>query len=214
MRKVIRDFVRAVSETLPILEPIYEFGSFQVTGQEELANLRSFFQGMKYVGADLRDGPGVDVVLNVHNIDLPSESVGTILCLDTLEHVEYPRKAIDELSRILKPGGMLVISSSMDFPIHDFPYDFWRFTPDGFKSLLTPFSETFIESAGNKEFPHTVVGIGFKDSISGHITSEFTDKIKSWKDCYKIIQRKSWKRLLKVTISTIRLAIYRKIKNA
>ena len=54
MRKVIRDFVRAVSETLPILEPIYEFGSFQVTGQEELANLRPFFQGMKYVGADLR----------------------------------------------------------------------------------------------------------------------------------------------------------------
>ncbi len=95
MRKVVRDFIREVSETLPILEPIYEFGSFQVTGQEELANLRPFFQGMKYVGTDLREGPGVDVVLNVHNIYLPSESVGTILCLDTLEHVEYPSKAID-----------------------------------------------------------------------------------------------------------------------
>ncbi len=100
----------------------------------------------------------------------------------------------------------------MDFPIHDFPYDFWRFTPDGFKSLLTPFSETFIESAGNEKFPHTVVGIGFKDSISGHITSEFSDKIKSWQDCYNIIQKKSWKRLLKITISPLRLAIYRRIK--
>ncbi len=211
MRNVIRDFVKIVSETLPTLGPIYEFGSFQVAGQEDLANLRPFFQGMKYVGTDLREGPGVDVILNVHDIDLPSESVGTILCLDTLEHVEYPRKAIDELTRILKPGGMLVISSSMDFPIHDFPYDFWRFTPDGFKSLLKPYSETFVGSAGNDESPHTVVGIGFKDSASGNITSEFSEKIEVWKDNHKITQKKSWKRLLKITISPLRLAIYRKL---
>ncbi len=109
MRAAIKDFTKTVAETLPILEPIYEFGSYQVLGQEELANLRPFFPGKKYVGTDLREGTGVDAVLDVHNIDLPSESVGTVLCLDTLEHVEYPRKTIEELNRILKRNGMLVI---------------------------------------------------------------------------------------------------------
>ena len=212
MRESIRDFAKVVAETLPILEPIYEFGSFRVSGQEEFADLRTFFPGKKYVGADLREGLGVDVLLNVYNIELPSESVGTVLCFDTLEHVEYPRKAIEELNRILKPNGMLLVGSPMDFPIHDFPYDFWRFTPDGFKSLLAPFSQTFVESAGNNDFPHTVVGIGFKDSMSGNITSKFTENIKVWKDRHEITQKKSWKRLLKITISPLRLAIYRKIK--
>lgn len=212
MRESIRDFTKVVAETLPILEPIYEFGSFLVSGQEEFADLRTLFPGKKYVGADLREGPGVDVLLNVYNIELPSESVGTVLCFDTLEHVEYPRKAIEELNRILKPNGMLVIGSPMDFPIHDFPYDYWRFTPDGFKSLLASFSRTVIEYAGNNDFPHTIVGIGFKDSTSGNITSKFTKKIKVWKERHKIIQKKSWERLLKITISPLRLAIYRKIK--
>ncbi len=79
--------VLLMSETLPIDEPIYEFGSLQVAGQEGYA--------------DMCEGAGVDVILNLHQIDLSNESVGTGLLLDTLEHVEYPRKAMDELHRIL-----------------------------------------------------------------------------------------------------------------
>ena len=43
----------------------------------------------------MREGPSVDVILDLHNIDLPSSSVGTVLLLETLEHVEYPYKALD-----------------------------------------------------------------------------------------------------------------------
>ena len=136
MRELIKQFVKICAETLPINEPIYEFGSLQVAGQEGFADLRPFFSVKKYVGADMRKGPGVDVLLNLHNIDLPSKSVGTALVLDTFEHVEYPRKAIDELYRILKPNGIIIISSVMNFPIHDHPADYWRFTPEAFKSLL------------------------------------------------------------------------------
>jgi len=88
MRELIKEFVRICAEILPVSEPIYEFGSFQVPGQKGFADLRPIFPGKKYVGADLR-GVGVDVVLNLHEIDLPSESVGTVLILDTLERVEY-----------------------------------------------------------------------------------------------------------------------------
>ena len=147
MRILIKRFVRLIAETLPISEPIYEFGALQVSGQEGFADIRTLFPGKKYVGADIREGTGVDVILNLHHINLPPESVGTVLILDTLEHVEFPRKAIEEAHRILKSNGILVISSVMYFPIHDYPYNYWRFTPEAFRSLLKPFTASFVSFA-------------------------------------------------------------------
>ena len=179
MRQLIKDFAEVVSETLPIVEPVYEFGSLQVDGQVGFANLRRFFPGKKYVGCDMREGCGVDAELDLHDIDLPPESVGTVLVFDTLEHVEYPRKAMEEIRRILKPDGIAVITSVMQFPIHDYPYDFWRFTPEGFESLLRPFVNVFVGFAGDELFPHTVVGVGAKDrSIS---FDRFAKEYEEWR---------------------------------
>jgi len=54
---------------------------------------------------------GVDKVLDLYDINVPSGSVGTVLCLETLE-LWYPRKALEEIHRILKPDGIAVISRS------------------------------------------------------------------------------------------------------
>jgi len=180
MRKNIKEFVSIVANTIQIKEPIYEFGSLQVAGQEGFADLRPLFPGKKYVGVDMREGRGVDKVLNLHDIDLPAECVGTILCLDTLEHVEYPHRALEEIYRVLEPYGIAIISSVMDFPIHDYPYDYWRFTPEAFRSLLKPFDSKFIGFVGKEEFPHSVVGIGFKGDTSPQLI-EFEEKFKPWK---------------------------------
>lgn len=153
MRQLIKQFVKICADFLPIKEPIYEFGSLQVPGQEGFADLRPFFLGKKYIGSDVRNGPGVDLILDLHDIKLPSKSVGTILCLDTLEHVEYPRKAIEEIYRILREDGILIISSVMNFHIHDYPQDYWRFTPEGFRSLLKGFQSSIISFAGESNFP-------------------------------------------------------------
>jgi hypothetical protein len=83
MRQALKDLVSIVASTLPIEEPIYEFGSLQVRGQEGFADLRPLFPGKEYVGADMRHGTGVDQILDLHTINLPPESVGTIICLDT-----------------------------------------------------------------------------------------------------------------------------------
>jgi len=162
MRDSVKEFVSDVIETVPLKEPIYEFGSYLVPEQIELANLRSLFPGKEYIGCDMRGGPGVDQILNLHNIDLPPATAGTVLCLDTLEHVEYPRKAMEEIHRILKPGGIVIISSVMNYPIHDFPFDYWRFTPEAFRSLLKIFASIYVNHAGENDFPHTIVGIAGK----------------------------------------------------
>lgn len=136
MRRHLRRFVQLCSENLALPDPVYEFGALQVHDGPALEDLRPLFPGRTYLGTDMRADAGVDVVLDLHSLQLPDGIVGTAICMDTLEHVEYPRKALQELCRVLKPDGVLIMSSVMNFPIRGYPNDYWRFTPEGFRSLL------------------------------------------------------------------------------
>ena len=197
MRPAISDFVRVCAAAAPLPDPVYEFGAFIVPGQESISNLRSYFPGRAYVGADMREGPGVDVLLNLHHVDLPDASVGTVLLMDTLEHVEYPHKAMDEVYRILKPDGAVVMSSVMDFPIHAYPSDYWRFTPEAFRSLLKPFRHVVVESLGRSEFPHTVVGVGFKGEVAATALKSFQAAVDGWRDQWQGRVFLGWKEVVR-----------------
>ncbi len=162
MRQSVKDYLIRVLERFPILEPIYEIGSYRVEGQEEFADLRPFFPKKVYVGCDIRPGLGVDRVEDVHCLKIKSNSVGTVLIFDTLEHVENVHRAMDEIYRILKPGGMVIMSSVMNFPIHDYPSDYWRFTPRAFELLLKRFDLYEVEFDGDPSFPEGIYGFGIK----------------------------------------------------
>lgn len=180
MRDIVRDFVRICAETLPLADPIWELGARQAPGQEGFADLRDCFPGRRYVGADLQRGPGVDVVLDLHGAALRGDSIGTLLSLDTLEHVEFVREAVAEMHRVLAPGGALLLASVMDFPIHDHPHDYWRFTPEAFRSLLRPFAASLVSSAGRPRLPHTVVGVAFKDAEPAGALARLAPRLAAW----------------------------------
>ena len=146
---------------MPLPDPVYEFGSYRAPGLEALADLRPLFPGHAYVGTDMRDGPGVDQVLDLHAIALADASVGTALVLDTFEHVRDPHRASAELHRVLRPEGVLLVSSVMDYPVHEAPADYWRFTPQGLAAVLDPFAEAVIEFTGPARLPRSVVGVAF-----------------------------------------------------
>ena len=214
MREIIRHLTKIVAETMPIAEPIYEFGSFQVPDQIGFADLRPFFLGYEYVGCDMRDGPGVDRILNLHSIELPDESVGTVLIMDTLEHVEFCREAMSEVYRILKPDGILAMSSHMDCPIHNHPADYWRFTPAGFESLLQEFPFSYVEFVGDELFPETVVGISCKGNLLEENLEEFVKEIGAWKVYWSNLPlpKPTTREIIKRFLPPITLDIYRKIR--
>jgi SAM-dependent methyltransferase len=58
-----------------------------------------------------------------------------ILCTQVLEHIYDPRAAFEEFARVLKPGGRLFLTTHMVFDEHMEPYDYYRFTKYGLKSL-------------------------------------------------------------------------------
>lgn len=214
MRELIKGFVKLCAETLPIREPIVEFGSVQVPGQAGFPDLRPLFPGMKYVGADMREGIGVDVKLNLHAVGLASGSVGAVLMLDTLEHVEYPYRAVEEAYRILRPDGILIMSSVLNFIIHEYPQDYWRFTPEAFKSLLKPFRSSLVSYTGDEEFPHTVVGVGFKRPASNEVMRELERRCNDWKACWSRPPGARWKRVIKRWVPPILVDLYGKIRGS
>jgi len=69
-----------------------------------------------------------DIVADGAHIPLGSESIDTVICLETLEHVKDPSQVVRELSRVLRPEGALLMSVPFLYRIHGVPNDFWRFT--------------------------------------------------------------------------------------
>ncbi len=175
MNKEIRTMVSILADEFEFPEPIWEIGSFLVEGQQQLADLRPLFPGKQYVGLDMREGPGVDRVENIEHINAPDESVSTILCLNTLEHVTDIFAGARELYRVLKPGGVLIITAPFDFPIHAHPGDYWRFTPQALIYLTRNFPLCIAGSHGHKDDPHTSLLFAFKhdqlDQIEPKVTA-------------------------------------------
>lgn len=159
----VRQFIEVVAEAVDLVEPIVEIGSYLTKGQEELGNLRSLFSGKEYIGCDMRKGPGVDRIENVEKLKFKTNSVGTVIMLETLEHVQNPIQAVDEVFRVLKPEGTAVFSTVMNFQLHSFPHDYWRVTPPGMEYLLRQFSRKIVGYQGEQiDNPFSVFGVGFK----------------------------------------------------
>lgn len=160
MRMNTKAITRAFAENFGAAGPVVEVGALQVDGQHGWGDLRGFFPGVPYLGTDMRPGPGVD---RVENFEGPTTfadgEAGTIISLDTLEHVYDVFAFVRELDRILAPGGMMLLTSVMYYPVHAHPSDYWRFTPEAFRRLVAPFGDCCVLAQGPEEFPHTVAAV-------------------------------------------------------
>ena len=67
---------------------------------------------------------------------VPDARFDTVVCHQVLEHVRRPWRALDELHRVLKPGGALIISVPHLNRRHELPHDYFRYTQEGLRSLL------------------------------------------------------------------------------
>jgi SAM-dependent methyltransferase len=170
---LITNFIAELGELIDLPEPIVEFGSLQVK-RDQTNDLRLVFSDKTFVGTDLRPGPGVDRVEDLRSLSFGDEEIGTAVCVDTLEHCDDPLAACRELYRVLRPEGICAVSSVMWFPIHDYPHDYWRFTPEGMARLLAPFEDVWVKGIGHPVFPTQVVGVGGKKTRLGLTDESFT----------------------------------------
>jgi SAM-dependent methyltransferase len=107
---------------------------------------RSFeplFQGhvSRYLGTDLASSRFLgaarpDVYSRAEALPIRESSVDTVLGLSMLTYLPEPSRMVEEARRVLRPGGTLILEFTQMAPLHDEPYDFFRFTEYGARSLL------------------------------------------------------------------------------
>jgi SAM-dependent methyltransferase len=97
------------------------------------------------VALDVQRGVGVQIIGDAQLLGIRDASFDVVLCTEVLEHLPEPQRAIDEMFRVLTPGGQLLLTTRFLFPIHDAPHDYFRFTKYGLRHLLRRFEIVTLE---------------------------------------------------------------------
>ena len=158
--KILANYLRQLTETS---ESILDIGTSQRFAKE-LRPYERWFDDKKYVAGGYKP----ELIYGTYNCDLHTDiedipfednTWDAVICLEVLEHVDNPFKAISELYRVLKPGGMLLLTTpfllgyhgkskqigDIDAHSHSEYPDFWRFTHEGLFHLFKPFTSTKVE---------------------------------------------------------------------
>ena len=117
-----------------------ELGSFNVNG-----SCRNLFEkvGAKITGIDITQGQGVDIVANAEDLPFEDESFDLVYSTEMLEHVKDYIQVIREIRRVVKVNGLVMITTrSPEFPLHDYPHDYWRFTREQILELFNDFNHS------------------------------------------------------------------------
>ena len=141
--------------------PVLEIGS---KDYGSTSSFRDFYSGAEYVGVDMSEGKGVDVVADL------TKSVGPLkesyfdlgICCSVLEHVEKPWLFAANLTRLIRPGGKLYMSVPWVWRYHAYPDDYFRFSHRGVISLFDEFTWTSIYYSSTA--PGEFIEVGDKDS--------------------------------------------------
>ena len=118
---------------------------------------KDLFECKSYVSLDVaqNESRSIDLIVKPgEEIPLPEDSIDLALCMDVLEHCDEPKFVLQELRRVLKPGGHLLISVPFINREHEMPNDFFRYTSSLFGKVLNDndFFDIEIRKVGNRWF--------------------------------------------------------------
>jgi SAM-dependent methyltransferase len=95
----------------------------------------------------------IDYISDITAIPVASGSSDVILCTEVLEHITEPIAALEEMARILRPGGRLFITAPLGSGLHQLPYHFYGgFTPYWYRHFCPKFQLSVIEVVPNGGF--------------------------------------------------------------
>jgi SAM-dependent methyltransferase len=80
--------------------------------------------------------PNVDVVGDAYALPYADGAVDSILCWAVIEHLEFPERAVAEMHRVLKPGGLALLNTPFLQAFHAYPNHFQNLTVIGQNRML------------------------------------------------------------------------------
>ena len=129
------DFVGRVAATVPAGALVLDAGAGEGRYQPEFAHTR-------FIGVDLAVGEsewdyhGLDAICTLIDLPFETNTFDAVLLTQVLEHVTEPQRVINEICRVLKPGGRLFLTVPQSWHQHQKPHDYFRYTSFGLKYLF------------------------------------------------------------------------------
>jgi 2-polyprenyl-3-methyl-5-hydroxy-6-metoxy-1,4-benzoquinol methylase len=119
---------------------VMEIGSRVVC--PDSASKRRFFQPhVQYTGFDYYPDANTDVTGDAHRLSSyfpEGTTFDAIFSLSVLEHIAMPWVVAMEINKLLPVGGLAYHSTVFTWPLHESPWDFWRFSHEGLRVLFSP----------------------------------------------------------------------------
>jgi hypothetical protein len=139
-------FLNALN-SLAVSDRVLEIGARVQTG---IDNKGFVPKHLRYTGFDIKAGQNVDVTGDAHALSqyFESDSFAMVFSIAVFEHLLMPWKVAVEMNRVMKTGGMGYIMSHQTFPLHEEPWDFWRFSDTAWQSIFNKFTGFEIIEAG------------------------------------------------------------------
>lgn len=137
IRKNVSDFVARCGEQYDATDAVI----LDVAPQDH-EGARPYFKQATIETLDIDKNSGATYIADLcenNESVIPSDKFDYIICTEVLEHTLQPFDAVNELERILKPGGMVFVSAPFNFRIHGPLPDCWRFTEHGLRALFKNF---------------------------------------------------------------------------
>jgi SAM-dependent methyltransferase len=126
---------------------VIEVGSLDING-----SLRSLVETLAphaYIGVDIEKGPGVDRICDAHELlsCFGRETCDLLISTELLEHVRDWRLVISNFKHLVRPGGVVLVTTrSFGFPLHSFPWDYWRYEVSDLEAIWSDFVIESIET--------------------------------------------------------------------
>jgi SAM-dependent methyltransferase len=167
MHEHVHALVETASGAFELAGPVYEFGFCLAADTAGGGDLRDAFPETGYLGCELGGAARIDRLASLDRLPFPSAAARTVVCVNTLGHVFEPGKAVEEMMRILAPGGILLLCESADSGGSETIDSYWRPTPHALERLLAPLEASLVGWQGGEQSPHTVFGLGCKGPVDG-----------------------------------------------
>jgi len=116
---------------------ILEIGSREVTGQ---SSAREKFAEAEYIGFDIYPGDNVDIVGDAHKLSSyfkENEKFDLIYTSACFEHFAMPWIVAEEISKMLKVGGIVFVETHFSYSSHERPWHFFQFSDEALKVLFS-----------------------------------------------------------------------------
>jgi len=123
-----------------------------------------------YIALDIAKNYNVDIQGDGMLLPIKSSVIDTVISNEVLEHIPRPQDFMNEAFRVLKPGGILILTTPQTWGLHHEPHDYYRYTKYGLHYLsetvgfevlniypTTGFISTFIQRSVDTLLHHYLI---------------------------------------------------------